>query len=81
MTELGIIDAKVTDDTEAQDPEKCAHFVARAELLYAVLCSTSVTAFCGYTFVPTRNPDEFPICQKCIDVDNESRRLGKALGI
>jgi hypothetical protein len=31
----------------------------------ARLAGAEVVALCGYKWVPKRNPDRFPICQKC----------------
>lgn len=27
-----------------------------------------VKALCGYTWVPKRNPEKYPACQKCFDI-------------
>lgn len=29
---------------------------------------TAVTALCGHVLVPSRNPENFPNCQRCIEV-------------
>lgn len=37
-----------------------------------------VTALCGYTWVPKRNPEKYPVCQPCVDVAGDiMRELGQ----
>lgn len=40
-------------------------FIARSQ-------GISVTALCGYTWVPKRNPDKYEACEKCV---REAQRL------
>lgn len=30
--------------------------------------SIEVKALCGYTWIPIRNPDKYPVCEKCMDL-------------
>ena len=34
----------------------------------ATLGGIVITALCGYTWVPTRNPDKYPVCKACMEV-------------
>ena len=42
-----------------------AHVVTEAGLIDAFVHGTPVTGLCGAVFVPTRNPDRFPLCARC----------------
>ena len=35
-----------------------------------------VTALCGYTWVPKRNPDNYPACDACVRIAGELMREG-----
>lgn len=69
-------------DLFEQDPEKCAHIVKRPSedvgahehVAAAYLGQTPLEALCGYVWVPSENPDDKPICQKCVDLFNEGAR-------
>ena len=71
-------DVKIAYDTElekdTQDPI-LSHIVqgdkngsAHARILEARVNGAPVTALCGYVWVPSRNPENHPVCQKCIEI-------------
>ena len=41
---------------------------ATAYLLSARINGSEVQALCGYKWVPHRNPQAYPICQKCLEL-------------
>lgn len=41
---------------------------ANAIILEARVNGTPVTALCGYTWVPSRNPENHPVCPKCDEI-------------
>ncbi len=45
---------------------------AEAVVLEARVNGTPVTALCGYVWVPSRDPERHPICQRCLDIFKES---------
>ena len=67
------LDTEQTTDTG--DPIH-AHIVDRGDdersaatiVLEARVNGTPVTALCGYTWVPSRNPENHPICPKCEEI-------------
>lgn len=51
------------------DHERCTHVVQPASAATeAMILGTSCTALCGKVWTPTRDPEQFPVCQGCIDV-------------
>jgi hypothetical protein len=38
---------------------------AKDSIAIARMAGAEVVALCGYKWVPKRNPDNYPICQKC----------------
>ena len=82
-------DLATTDDLEALvgdleadlDPDHLAHIVwtpkgvsAQAVVDAARAQGTPVTALCGHRWVPSRNPDDHPVCKACLAVLDAIRR-------
>jgi hypothetical protein len=49
------------------DHEKFAHIVKRNELTDAMIFGKEITALCGKKWIPTRDPEKFPVCPGCRD--------------
>lgn len=47
-----------------RDDKQSAH----ARITEARVNGTAVTALCGYVWVPSRNPENHPVCQKCLEI-------------
>ena len=61
----------VTDDG---DHEKFAHVVVPASAVTeAYITGTPVTALCGKTWVPTRDPGRYQVCPTCQEVLEAAR--------
>lgn len=67
-----------TGVVEPGDHEKFSHLVpgkngvsGRELVMMAMVEGTPVTALCGKTWVPTRDPERFPICPDCLRVAKE----------
>jgi hypothetical protein len=41
---------------------------AQAIVMEARVEGIPVTALCGYTWVPSRNPENHPLCSKCAEI-------------
>lgn len=55
--------------TEDGDHDKESHIVVPAHaVLEAQFTGTPCTAICGKTWIPTRDPEAFPVCKLCIEV-------------
>jgi hypothetical protein len=70
------IDERTTDDG---DHEKLAHIVLpKSAVTEAYITGTPVTALCGKSWVPTRDPGRYPVCETCKEILNDARaRQGK----
>lgn len=70
-----------------QDPAKAAHIVrtekggptATALIVEARVNGTPVTALCGHTWVPSKDPTSMPICGKCKDIYELERMMNENL--
>jgi hypothetical protein len=51
------------------DHERFAHIVVPASAVTeAYITGTPVTALCGKTWVPSRDPKRYPVCPTCTEV-------------
>ena len=64
-----------TDERTETEDGPTAHIVktkpgedAAAKVLAARVEGTPLEALCGHTWVPSRDPKQLPVCQKCKDV-------------
>ncbi|MDR1791658.1 MAG: DUF3039 domain-containing protein [Propionibacteriaceae bacterium] len=53
---------------EDGDHERFSHYVPKDKLTEALVMGTPVIALCGKVWVPSRNPDKFPVCPMCKEV-------------
>jgi len=71
----------VREDLRAEegDHERFSHYVPKAKLTEAMVMGTPVIALCGKVWVPSRNPDRYPVCPECKEIW-ESLRPGRGGG-
>jgi hypothetical protein len=50
------------------DPVKEAHYAESASVTEGYITGKPVLALCGAFFVPSRDPEKFPVCSTCKDV-------------
>jgi len=53
---------------DAEDHERLSHYVSRDTLTEAMVMGTPVVALCGKIWVPSRNPEKYPVCPECKDI-------------
>ena len=67
-----LVDARVEQDEDLRyedgDHERFSHFVPKERLTEAMVMGTPVIALCGKVWVPSRNPDRFPVCPECKEI-------------
>lgn len=51
--------------TDDGDHERLSHFVPKDKLMEAMINGTPVVALCGKVWVPSRDPEKFPVCPEC----------------
>ena len=76
-----------TDEVEQTEDGPVAHIVktkpgeeAVAVVLQARIEGTPLEALCGHVWVPSRDPKQLPMCQKCKDVYDMYRTFNDGLG-
>lgn len=54
--------------TDEGDHERFSHYVAKDKLTSALVEGTPVVALCGKAWVPSRDPQRFPVCPECKEI-------------
>ncbi|MBS1847348.1 MAG: DUF3039 domain-containing protein [Actinobacteria bacterium] len=82
-----IVSPQVADPIVDHEPPKVAHVIARenhsdADTLVtaAYIEGTPLEALCGQVFVPSRDPNGLPPCERCMEIVAEILRLREELG-
>ena len=72
MTSTQLDQAPVVEEVEGDDAPDAAHIVTQKDLIHSQLTGEAIRALCGKMWVPKRNPDDFPMCQACMEIFNRS---------
>lgn len=79
--------APETDLVPETDEPIVAHIVktlpgenAAAKVLEARINGTPLEALCGHVWIPSRDPKQLPLCEKCKDIYNTYRMFNDGLG-
>lgn len=59
------VDTKVGDPLLDNDTPKHSHYVDKEYMGDAYVFGEPMMALCGYMWVPTRDPRNYPICPEC----------------
>lgn len=72
------LETTVRDLATTRDPADAAHIVMvppdqddetpQAYVLRARIEGFPITALCGHTWVPAKNPEQLPVCEPCLDI-------------
>ena len=60
---------------ENGDHERFAHYAEKSKLTEALVLGTPVKALCGKVWVPSRDPNRFPICPTCKEIYEDNNRF------
>ncbi len=50
------------------DHERFSHYVPKHKLTDAMVNGTPVIALCGKVWVPSRDPQKYPVCPQCKEI-------------
>lgn len=67
-----------TGELEGEDRERFSHYVPKDKLTEAMVSGTPVIALCGKVWVPSRDPQRFPVCPECKDIWEQMKSGGDA---
>jgi len=55
------------------DHDRFAHYAPKAKIMEAMVTGTPVKALCGKLWVPSRDPEKFPVCPTCKEIYEKLR--------
>lgn len=80
---MSLIEPQVSDPELAEDDPIFTHIVKGKDgksgetlVMEARVFGTPVEALCGHVWVPSRDPQRHPVCERCIDIFNSVRNRG-----
>lgn len=50
------------------DHDRFAHYVKKGKIVESAVSGKAVRALCGKKWVPSRDPEKFPICPVCKEI-------------
>ncbi len=59
------VEDRRTQTTDDGDHERFSHYVEKDKLTEAMVMGTPVIALCGKVWVPSRDPEKYPVCPEC----------------
>lgn len=62
------VEERVDYRLDEGDHERFSHYVPRDKLMEAMVEGTPVRALCGKLWVPSRDPQRFPVCPQCKEI-------------
>lgn len=75
-----IVDERTEYRHDDGDHERFSHYVNKDKLTEAMVMGTPVIALCGKVWVPSRDPQKFPVCPECKDIYNSFGERGDNSG-
>ncbi len=48
--------------------DRFAHYVEKDKIVESAVTGKSVRALCGKKWIPSRDPEKYPICQTCKEI-------------
>ena len=69
LSDTGTIVEERTDyRLDDGDHERFSHYAKKNEIMEAMVNGTPVVALCGKVWVPSRDPQRFPVCPECKEI-------------
>lgn len=62
------------EHVEAGDHERYSHFVKKDKIVESAVLGNAVLALCGKVWVPSRDPEKFPVCPSCKEIYEQLKR-------
>lgn len=68
MTDTVVEQGTETFVKEPGDDDKFAHYADKKDILEATVSGKPIRALCGKMWVPTKDPERFPVCPECKEI-------------
>ncbi|HEX6683134.1 MAG TPA: DUF3039 domain-containing protein [Candidatus Limnocylindrales bacterium] len=63
-----VVEERVDYRLDEGDHERLSHYADKDKLMEAMVMGTPVVALCGKVWVPSRDPNRFPVCPECKEI-------------
>jgi hypothetical protein len=63
-------ETKADTELSGEDRDRFSHYVEKDQVAEAYIMGTPVIALCGKIWVPSRDPEKFPVCPQCKEIFN-----------
>lgn len=73
-----IVEERVKPTYDDGDHDRFAHYVDKGKLTDAIVNGTPVVALCGKVWVPSRDPQKYPVCPMCKEIYDKLPEGGSA---
>lgn len=61
-------DRRTDEVLDDGDHDRFSHYAPKHKLTEAMVMGTPVVALCGKVWVPSRDPERFPVCPECKEI-------------
>lgn len=58
------------------DQSRLTHIIRKSDEMKGYVLGETVTALCGKRWVPSRDPQKFPVCPRCAEIMGQIRARG-----
>lgn len=65
---------------EPGDHERYSHYVRKDKVVESAVMGNPVVALCGKVWVPSRDPEKFPVCPECKDIYEQMKKNEDSTG-
>jgi hypothetical protein len=55
-------------DYQSGDHERYSHYVKKKKIVESAVMGSAVEALCGKVWIPSRDPEKFPVCPTCKEI-------------
>ena len=55
-------------DYQSGDHERHSHYVNKNKIVQSAVMGSAVEALCGKVWIPSRDPQKFPVCPTCQEI-------------
>lgn len=69
-------DEVVAPTTEGGDHDRFAHICRKEDVARSYVTGEAIEALCGKKWVPSRDPEKYPVCPACKDALGRIRNAG-----
>jgi hypothetical protein len=73
----GVLERELVEQpVEPGDHERFSHYAPKDKIVESMVTGTPLIALCGKVWVPSRDPNRFPVCPMCKEIYDGLRKDG-----